>query len=135
MDEAALPEVPPLLKTAALAWRWAQPDDLRFVVTSWFDSGLHRFLRSGRPLPREDLSDVVAKALRDANEKLLARVWHAEAKSYIAANLLDAPCLVIYDTADSGHILAWRHRDFAYTKQLARRQGLQRALKAALANS
>lgn len=125
-------QVPLLLQRAGLGWRWAEPQDLQFIVASWFSSTLKPFMEGILECPWPELLRTVASARAKGNEKLLRRIWHTQGKVLIGSLLSESPVLVVFDIDDPNHILAWRHRAYAYTKQLARRQGLQRALRMAL---
>jgi hypothetical protein len=126
-------QVPMLLTKAGMSWRWAEPADLTFIVASWFSSTLKPFVSGALPCPWPGLEKTVAAAREAGNEKLLRRIWHTEGKSLIGQRLMESPTLVVFDQDDPAHILAWRNSAYGYTKQLARRQGLQRAMQAALA--
>ena len=125
-------QVPELLRRAGLDWRWAEPDDLRFVVASWFSSTIKPFVEGQLPCPWANLERTVANAMATGNVSLLRRIWHTEGKSLIGVKLMESPTLVVYDTSDPSHIVAWGHRDYCYTKQLFRRQGISRAIRTAL---
>jgi len=100
-------ETPSLLQLARLGWRLAGTADLVFVVSSWQSSAL------GRPFETPAHRVKAACGLRAAMHPL-------------------PPTLVVYDLDRPSLIVAWRSRAWCYTKQAFRRQGLQRALSAAL---
>lgn len=134
MDRNALPAVPELLRAAGLGWRWMTPDDRGFVCWGWLRFGCSRFLATGRPLPRAGLERTVDEALARGERRLLGAIWKAEAAGMVDARLAEHPALVIFDETMPSSLIAWRHpAPFGYTKEAARRQGLQRAMRAALA--
>jgi hypothetical protein len=137
MQLVELPAVPELLRAAGLNWRWMTPGDRGFVCSSWFTHGLRQFATRGWPAPKAGLEHLVEAELRKKkrheSSRLLERIWNAEANRWIDAHVSAAAPLVVFDEALPTNLLAWRNREYAYTKEAARRQGLQRAMAAALA--
>lgn len=128
-------QAPELLQRAGMGWRWAEPQDLRFIVASWFASTLKPFCEGALDCPWPHLTRTVASARATGNEKLLRRIWQTEGRALIGAKLLESPVIVVFDEENPSHLIAWAHRDYAYTKQVFRGQGISRAIRAALAEA
>jgi hypothetical protein len=116
---------------AGLGLRIAQPSDIRFVVSSWHASAFKPFLEGKTPCPWPNLEITVLNARRAGNLGLLQRIYHAEMKGLIRAELASSPTLVVFDVENPSFLVAWGHRAYRYTKQAFRRQGIGSLLRAA----
>jgi hypothetical protein len=156
-----VPETPEVLRLLGCSWRWALPHDLKFVVSSWMDSGQRQFiLGPGCPWPgltksvlearrtaeverlKWDLGGhpILPNDINDSQHKLalslLRRIYQVNQKLLIAGALSTSPTLVAYDHEvaeyPKGYVVAWGRRDYAYVRLRFRKRGIFRALRAAL---
>lgn len=122
---------PDFMVQAGIAWRYAKPIDLKFIMSCWFHHGMKPFVRGpGCPFP--GLHATVEEARRKENIKLLQLIYHREMKRLIGRSILRSLPLVAFDQEDEVYIIGFANADYAYVREHFRRQGIGRALREAV---
>lgn len=112
-----------------LAVREALPEDLKFIVSSWFASQREQFMDNKIENPFPHLEKAIKQARVDNNLQLLKTIFQREMKLKIANGLFQIKPIVVFDTQYPGVIVAWvcanqQTAHYVYTKQSFRRLGI-----------
>lgn len=122
-----------LLTLAGMAIRPAIPADARFVTLSWLRSGERAFTTGAW----RGFDHLAARAGSvKANPKALRALYNLETpatRRAIGEAIDRGPLLVVYDVDQPSFLVGWATPSFAFVSHTFRRQGIARALRAALA--
>jgi GNAT superfamily N-acetyltransferase len=151
-QEVTAPSPPEFIQKAGMGFRWAQPEDVKFVAASWLTSAKDAWFKEGAKMPLPDslretvraskrrlkfaiqASDTTAEVVE---RRLLEALFDSEMKLFIASSLWKVPPLVIFDEETPRFVLGWIHClpgwvNYVYVKHAFRGRGFARALLKAL---
>jgi len=154
LQEVVTPAPPEFIRKVGMNFRWALPEDVKFIASSWLTSAFDSWLKSteGVQMP---LSIRVLETARKSKRRLkfarqskdrtaevtelrlLEALFMTEMKLFVASSLWKVPALVLFDVEHPKFVLGWIHAvpgcvNFIYVKHAFRERGFGRALLNAL---